>query len=578
MSESETTYEQRLILLLESGGGPDPELAQLLQSDAAAAADWAALRSVDSALQSAAVVWRTHELDEDLWPRIESALATEDSALESAIAALAPDADAPEDLLGAIMASLPSEDETGIDPALEGALISLGSAYRAGAPEVNLVDLVLDKARQTGSGNIVTFPNAGQSADRKSAPLEWRRTLAVAAVAVMVFGAGFFAREVLPASSRQLEIAQHQGRSGSSGNLELARASQAAEGEGERIALMSGAPDASASDGELSPPGPRSKPAREARPLTLKELVDSHLGAMRQDAAALNQMGQWASLTPEEASELIQQSGLSPDALLGATQFLAPEQAIPLLEAAIVANPDDPYLRYALSDQYRNTDKNAEYLASLRDWQAVDPDNALPLFLEAEMALAQGDLAGGNALLDQAASAAYVESYDAQRARQHAAALEAAGYSSENARYLAAVTAGSDEYAMLHTVGDDLMEQGRLLEEQGLNSEAADVYDALRVMGEQAELSAQSPNSLTAALEIQDSAINALYALQDLWQPETLDALEVMAGEVVNGLQGLADLMDSLNQALNTDPTSAMDYTENVLNGDIAGLFNTFLR
>src|SRR5690606_27737353 len=114
---------------------------------------------------------------------------------------------------------------------------------------------------------------------------------------------------------------------------------------------------------------------------------------------------------------------------------------------------------------------------------------------------------------------------------------------------------------------------------QGYTNEAADVYDAMRVMGEQAGLGAHNPNTLTAAYEIQDTAIGALYALQDLWQPETLDALEVMAGEVVNGLQGLADLMGSISESLNSDAAGgAVDFTNQILNGDLTGLFNRFLH
>jgi len=577
VSNTESTYEQQLAELLESGGAPSPELAAALQSDAALAGEYAALRHTDGVLRAMAAARVVPSLDVDLWPGIQELLDAADPALEAAIEALAPkDAAAPPGFLDNIMASLPAEDETGIDPALEGALISLGASYRAQVPAIDIVDAVLNQVKRGGdsAGNIVTFPqSSGMRRPVQERPL-WYRTAAAAAVAALVFGAGFYLRELLPASPRQMDLARNGGPNGAS----PATLAQTAEGEALHLAQATG-PDGEMLDGDVTPPGPRSQPlGGRARPQTLKELVDTHLNAMRDDADALGQMGQWASLTPEEASALLEKAGLSSDALLGAAQFLPPEQAIPLLEAAIAANPDDAYLRYALADQYRGTDQDAAYLDSLRAWQTADPGNSLPYFLEAEMLLAQGDTAGGTALLNQAATASSAESYDSRRAIQHAAALEAAGYSSPDARYIAAVTAGSDEYAMLRGLGDGLMEQGRLLEEQGFADSAADVYDSLRVMGEQAELSARTPNTLTAALEIQESAIGALYALQDLWQPETLDALEVMATEVVNGLQDVADLMGAITDSLGSDPAGALDFTNQVLSGDLSGLFDLFIR
>ncbi len=480
------------------------------------------------------------------------------------------------DFTASLAAMLPMDDEESIEPGLEAALFAVGGALNAEAPMVDLWSGVLGMleaeevvSAEATTRNIVPFPGEASSAQKRReavSPMRLLRLGMLAAAATILFIAGYAVRDNLPTSAPVQTAAQPNENPNVGDELTLAAVHPEGDGEG-GISLRP-------SPAGGTPPGPRANPSRKARPLTLKEVVGTFQSAMREDATALGQMAAWASLTREEARALLEVSGVSADAVIGAAQFLPVEEALAVLQAAVDNNPEDPYLRYALANRFQETSDTAGYQRALDEWRTADPQNAMPYYLSAQMMLAQGDTAGATGLVNMGASLSGASVYGSNSARSHAAALQASGYDRNTARLLAAASAGSTDGASLHSLSDDLMARAQELESQGQYEAAADLYDAVRVFGEQVMASADLPNTQIIAYEIQQDAVSAMMALQDVWTPETLDALTQMADAVLNGIGQLTGALTDLTGLLMSDDVQqVLDYTDAILSGDLGRLF-----
>ena len=65
-----------------------------------------------------------------------------------------------------------------------------------------------------------------------------------------------------------------------------------------------------------------------------------------------------------------------------------------------------------------------------------------------------------------------------------------------------------------------------------------------------------------------------MMALQDVWTPETLDALTQMADAVLNGIGQLTGALTDLTGLLMSDDVQqVLDYTDAILSGDLGRLF-----
>lgn len=478
----------------------------------------------------------------------------------------------------AIENSLPYEDEVNPEPALEAALFAVGGKQLRTVPDVDLWSALsqrldeVDKQDEALSRNIVSFPSVGDRPIVRRSDVgspSWLKAVALAAAACVIFFAGFGFRgrlaelETDRVASKPSQESDATIPADDNGNgMQLAAVSEAT-GEG-----------GIGEDGMPLPPGARAKPAVDARPLTLKEVVDSYRHSVKGDAMALGQMATWASLTREEARELLELAGVSSEAVLGATEFLPPEEALAVLQAAVDNAPEDPYLRYALANRFQETNDQEGYRRSLQEWSAADPTNAMPHYLEARMMFASGNFEGGIASVHSGASLGKASTYGAQSARNHAAALEASGYDSDTARFLAATSAGESEYEAVTGLGNDLYDQARMLEAAGDYEGAADLYDAMRVYGEQMYNSAELPNMQLAGIEIQQTAVNAMLAIQQVWTPETLQALTYVAEGIFTGLTELGGMLGDVTNFLASEPVSqTMNYTDAILSGDLDRLW-----
>ncbi|MGC8844679.1 MAG: tetratricopeptide repeat protein [Candidatus Hydrogenedens sp.] len=179
-----------------------------------------------------------------------------------------------------------------------------------------------------------------------------------------------------------------------------------------------------------------------------------------ENAGKLMRMGVWATLTPEEARALLQKSGLSPEAVLGAVQFLPPDEARVVLQAAIDNNPNDAYLRYAMVQTLMKMDNVSEdeLYTHLTTWSQLDPGNALPHFIEAELYFQNGEKDKALTCVTDAGNTSNYNSYAAITAKVYMEALLAKGVDPETAKLLASAFMGHREVQTIEEIAQTLMD------------------------------------------------------------------------------------------------------------------------
>ena len=477
-------------------------------------------------------------------------------------------------LSSSILNLLPVDEDPAVEPALEASLWSAAASRDRAVPQVDLWDALarqLDDdtdASYRGSSNVVEFP-AARPVPRRKPDLgmpRWLKGATAAAAASLLVAVGLAYRAAQPP---RVDIAHNTINPQDASTLDSPASSGAFQLA--QVVPTDSASSMSTSEGAMENSG---QEGSDRRPLTLKEVVDAYQHSVRGDAIALGKMAAWASLSREEARLLLEQTDLSPEAVLGASEFLSPEEAIAVLQAAVDNDPDDPHLRYALASRYQETNDAEGYRRSLDEWRAVDPENALPHYLGAQLMFASGNVQGGIAAMHAGAAMGKGSNYASQSARARAAALEASGRDADTARYLAAASAGEQEYDSMHSLGSDLMEQARALEAAGDYEGAADLYDAIRMYGEQMLVGADVPAAQLAALEIQNNAVAAMMVLQEVWTPETFQALTLVADGIATGLSELGNLLGDVTQVLGSDTfTQTLNYTDAILSGDMNRLW-----
>lgn len=244
-----------------------------------------------------------------------------------------------------------------------------------------------------------------------------------------------------------------------------------------------------------------------------KQLKDNALS----NAGKLMRMGVWATLTPDEARELLQKSGLSPEAVLGAVQFLPPDEARVVLQAAIDNNPNDAYLRYAMVETLKkmNNVSDEELYAHLTSWSQLDPGNALPHFVEAELYFQNGEKDKAITCITDAGNASNYNSYAMVTAKAYMEALLAKGIDLETAKLLASASMGLREVQTLEEIAQTLMEYGRSYEEAGDYNTALLIYEALRNLGIKVDMSSALIQERLAGIRYTQEAVNAMFRLMN---------------------------------------------------------------
>ncbi len=264
------------------------------------------------------------------------------------------------------------------------------------------------------------------------------------------------------------------------------------------------------------------------------------------NAGKLMRMGTWASLTPEEARELLKKSGLSPLAVLGAVQFLPPEEAKVVLEAAIANNPEDAYLRFAMVNTLKNMD-NIDYeelSAHLTAWTNSDPSNVLPYYMEANIYLRNGEVDSALACVKEANNLQGYNSYASLTAQAYKEALIAKGIDPQLADLLASASLGVRETQTLDEIAHNLLYYGKYYEEIGDYDTALMIYDALRNLGVNVDMSSDLLQERLAGVKYAQEAIYALIRLMT----QTYSFSDIQS--YIAFLQDLNQLLTNYNNAL----------------------------
>lgn len=264
------------------------------------------------------------------------------------------------------------------------------------------------------------------------------------------------------------------------------------------------------------------------------------------NAGKLMRMGIWASLTHEEARELLKKSGLSPIAILGAVQFLPPEEAKVILEAAIANNPEDAYLRFAMVNTLKNLD-NIDY-GELREhisaWTNSDPSNILPYYMEASIYLKNGEVDSALTCIKEANNVRGYNSYSTLTAQAYKEALIAKGIDPQLASILASASLGTRETQTLDEIAQALLDYGKYYEDMGDYNTALMIYEALRNLGVNVDMSSNLLQEKLAGIKYAQEAIYALIRIMT----QTYSFTDIQS--YILFLQDLNQLLTNYNNAL----------------------------
>ncbi|HEO70971.1 MAG TPA: hypothetical protein ENN80_06870 [Candidatus Hydrogenedentes bacterium] len=267
------------------------------------------------------------------------------------------------------------------------------------------------------------------------------------------------------------------------------------------------------------------------------------------DPSAGAWLQQWAHLTPAQARDVIASPDASTDAIVGACQALAPEEAVAHLEEAVANAPEEPYFRLVLAKAYAaQDDKQEAAVLELEQVAALDPQNAFPDYVQAKYALEQGDVASAETLLAAADEKPLASSYALKAAACRQEALKVAGIQPETAGLLSALTAGTEEYAAACDIGDELVRTASRYEEAHDFDTARRLYEGVYTLGEKLEQSARLSAVRLAGLDLQRAVVEPLDRIyQALEDSVALLWLEAQVEEFVRGMESLSTFFESLD-------------------------------
>ncbi|HRT20389.1 MAG TPA: hypothetical protein P5318_09700 [Candidatus Hydrogenedentes bacterium] len=297
----------------------------------------------------------------------------------------------------------------------------------------------------------------------------------------------------------------------------------------------------------------------EAKTPSLHELLELRKQAI-DSPDARTRLSLWATLADAAARELAKDAGVPIDAKVGLAGLLPPNEAESVLLAAIESFPDDPYLRKELAEIYSTQPGGeAKALAQWQELSRLDPDNAYASFKIASNMFTQGDVDAARLALEHARALERLDAYTRNAAKYYERALEAAGTESGAAAAAAALSAGTSEYAHLLELGNELLQTGRNIEQQGDGDLALFIYDTVQNLGAMAVRNALFSAEWLAGLDIQSAAITMegeTAAAQS--SPDTLADLARQMQDLVASYNELAAYYRSIDAFFSGDITDAL--------------------
>ncbi|HPO17499.1 MAG TPA: tetratricopeptide repeat protein [Candidatus Hydrogenedentes bacterium] len=295
--------------------------------------------------------------------------------------------------------------------------------------------------------------------------------------------------------------------------------------------------------------------------ISVQDAINARREALLGNKDARSRFEQWGSLTPEEARQLLQEPGLSSEAVAALCQYLPSEEAAEVLRNAAKEHPDDPYLKLALAQALvNNANGLAEGINTLNAMSEKDPDNSMPLFMEAKLRFANGDPEGALNALTKACGLQELDSYAQEAARAHEEALLLSGMDADTAHFLAGSSAGGNEYGTMTKLSQDLIAQGDKYAAAGDYDTAQQIYQGVQRLGSQLVTSAVYADEQLAGYDAQQQALDALEAIYVILQDsENLEALEAMYNGIAEGLDQLLQLIAGLDSIYGSGSDAVLD-------------------
>jgi hypothetical protein len=297
-----------------------------------------------------------------------------------------------------------------------------------------------------------------------------------------------------------------------------------------------------------------------AAPLTLQEAINARRRALLNDLTAFEKL---ASLSADEASQLLEEMDLSLDAILGAADYLSPEDAAAVLRAAVANEPENESLRYALAQSLEgDTAHAAEREEHLENLAAQAPTNSLPHYMLASDYLARGEVDLGMDALSRGAALSEASPYSLESMHQREAVLRASGLDPDVARYLAVTTAGEGEAADIAALRSELLDQGAYYEELGDYDTAQQIYNAVSQLGAQLTESADMASVQLAGLETQRDAMSAIQDIAAiLQQPENVALLGGTLSVLSESILDVAQYVNVAQTVVNNPTATSAEWT-----------------
>jgi len=435
-------------------------------------------------------------------------------------------------------------------------LEAIGDAMLKQAPQVDLLDGVMADLARLKAGEAPPSPKVVpfKAPERRLRPWAWAGAAVAAAAAVLLFWAAGFritkTTDTVPGPTVvQAPAPQDREREPTLAQVAPPAPKHATEDESHSIQ-----PASVNSDNLDRHRWGRTVPIETETTALAALTVDDVLAARRDaitDPGARAQLAQWASLTVEKARALAASDDAPLGAKLGAAQALPPEEAEPILLAALAASPSDPYVRYKLAGAYaaseepQSSDKAVEQLTVL---EQEAPYNALVQYQLAVELFGQGDVAGAMAALGQARELETATAYTGAASRQRVEALVASGMDPELAGILTALTAGAEQYTDLVELGQDLLAYGQDQEELGDTELAQDIYESVYDMGTQVAAGASYSAEELAGLDLQQDAIEVLSGFFEFLQlPDSIELLTEQTNQLVGAFEAVGQFFEDLD-------------------------------
>ncbi len=555
--------------------------ARLIHDDALAAElqrlreQEAGLRDLGGALRD---VVPSISVREQVMHRIRAQQAASEDSLEAELTALGGDlrAQTPStDVVSSVMERLPEARRATDTQRLEQALVAVGDEIRRRAPRVEVADQVAADVAAEKSPNISSLAayNKRKALRRRESPLSWRAV--AAAAACLAVGLTVLMSQILqPTATDRLNIArQEQGAPTMNQRRDVSRPDSQDGGaplpfkqvaSNEAITLLSNMMrPTTEEDGSDDPHAHGS-----SQELSIEAILAARREALGGKSESLALLARWGALDPDEVRRLLEQGHISTAELAGLSRFLPEEEAIALLEQAIIQSPDDPALRYALARQLmEDPARHGQALEHLAMLKELAPGNSLPYYMDAQLLLAQGDYAGALQMLEYAASFGAGSAFALDGAQYHAAALLAAGLPADVAQMLAAFNAGGNEYASVTQLSYDLLSYGAYFESLGDYETALAIYKSVNRLGLQISQGALFSNEQLAGLDAQMAAIEAVNALsQVLNDPAILSTVDGAYDLFMEGLNVFLDNTRVIENMLgDSDITAVLRVIQRIL-------------